>query len=181
MTIKAKSQIIDRILDTEGEAFTDDPADSGGPTKWGVTEDEARAYGYTGDMRDLTRDQAFEIYARRYWDAVRGDDLAALSEAVAYEVVDAGVNMGQARAVSFLQRSLNVLNLGGKLYADLKADGLAGPITVAALRSYLSARDESALLKALNCLQGAAYIELAERREKDERFVYGWLRHRVEI
>lgn len=177
----AKQAVINRILDTEGEAFTNDPADSGGPTKWGVTEDEARAYGYEGDMRDLSRDQAFEIYAKRYWDAVRGDDLAALSDAIAYEVCDTGVNMGQARAVTFLQRSLNVLNLGGKLYRDLSVDGLAGPMTVAALRQYLAVRDESALLKALNCLQGAAYIELAERREKDERFVYGWLRHRVEI
>jgi len=35
------------------------------------------------------------------------------------------------------------------------------------------------LCRALNCLQGAYYIELAERREKDERFVYGWLKNRV--
>lgn len=172
--------IINRIIEVEG-GYVNDPSDSGGATKYGVTEDVAVAYGYTGDMQDLPRSVAFEIYKKRYWDAVRGDDLAALSGAVAAEVVDTGVNMGQSRAVKFLQRALNVLNVGGELYDDLEPDGLAGPITVQALREYLAERDESALLKALNCLQGAYYIELAERREKDERFVYGWLTHRVTL
>lgn len=176
----AKQQIIGRIVRTEG-GYVDDPADSGGATNYGITEEVARAFGYTASMRVMPLPVAREIYAKRYWDAVRGDDLEALSEAVAYEVVDTGVNMGQARAVTFLQRALNVLNNEGDLYDDLAVDGLAGPITVAALRGYLEHRDESALLKALNCLQGAAYIELAERREKDERFVYGWLRNRVEL
>ncbi len=36
-------------------------------------------------------------------------------------------------------------------------------------------------LRALNALQGAFYVELAERRAKDEAFVYGWLLNRVEI
>jgi len=35
------------------------------------------------------------------------------------------------------------------------------------------------MVLALNCLQGAFYVELAEKREKDERFVYGWLLNRV--
>lgn len=176
--MKSKKQIIDDILRTEG-GYVDDAADSGGETNFGITKDVARAYGYTGCMRDLTRDEAFDIYAARYWDAVRGDELAELSAAVAFEVVDTGVNMGKHRAVTFLQRALNVMNLGGRLYPDLTVDGLSGPMTIAALRQYLAARDEGALLKALNCLQGAHYIGLAERREKDERFVYGWLRNRV--
>lgn len=176
--MKSKQEIIDDIIRVEG-GYVNDPADSGGETNFGITEEVARAFGYTGAMRDMPRATAFDIYAARYWDAVRGDELAALSEPVAFEVVDTGVNMGQARAVTFLQRSLNVLNVGGKLYPDLIVDGLAGPMTTNALRQYLDVRDEGALLKALNCLQGAAYVELAERREKDERFVYGWLRNRV--
>ena len=35
------------------------------------------------------------------------------------------------------------------------------------------------LLTALNCLQGARYIELAETRAADERFVFGWLANRT--
>jgi Putative secretion activating protein len=81
----------------------------------------------------------------------------------------------------FLQRALNVLNSKGKLYPDLEVDGAIGLVTVSALRGYLTERDEDTLVKALNCLQGAYYVNLAERREKDETFVYGWFKNRVKL
>lgn len=178
--MKTKQQIIDDIIRTEG-GYVNDSADSGGKTKYGITIDVARAFGYAGQMRDMPRETAWDIYARRYWDAVNGDALSALSVAVAFEIVDTSVNMGQAVAVKFLQRALNVLNVSGSLYNELTIDGQAGPMTIQALKTYLGTRDESVLLKALNCLQGAYYIELAERRGKDERFVYGWLKNRVKF
>jgi lysozyme family protein len=175
-----KQRIIDRILSVEG-GYVDDPSDSGGETNFGITVVVARAYGYEGAMVDLPRYMAFEILARRYWDAVKGDQLFKLSETLAEEVVDTGVNMGVKRAGLFLQRSLNVLNDRARLYKDLKVDGILGPATISALTQYLLLRDEKALVKMLNCLQGSFYVELAERREKDERFVYGWFKNRVEI
>lgn len=173
-----KNRIINAIIDVEG-GYVNDPNDSGGETNFGITVQVARANGYTGDMRDMPREVAFDIYAAKYWDAVRADELVELSEIVADEVVDTAVNMGAGRAIKFLQRALNVLNTQGKLYPDLTVDAAIGPATINALRGYLSSRNELVLSRALNCLQGAFYIELAERREKDERFVYGWLRNRV--
>ena len=35
------------------------------------------------------------------------------------------------------------------------------------------------MLRMLDAQQGAFYMDLAERRPKDERFVYGWFLHRV--
>ena len=107
--------------------------------------------------------------------------MAALSERVAEEVVDSGVNMGTHRAVRFLQRSLNVLNNRGRHYADLTVDGIAGALTLSALAHFLTTRNEDVLVRMLNALQGAFYVELAERREKDERFIYGWFLNRVVI
>lgn len=173
-----KQRIIDQIIFVEG-GYVDDPDDSGGATNYGITEAVARAGGYYGDMRDLPRSAAFDIYVARYWDAVRADELVALSEHVAEEIVDTAVNMGVPTAVRFLQRSLNVLNNRQKLYRDLVADGLIGPVTIDALAEYLAVRSELVLCRALNCLQGARYIELAEKREKDERFLFGWLQNRV--
>jgi hypothetical protein len=52
-----------------------------------------------------------------------------------------------------------------------------------ALKRYLFLRGRDGqvvLLRMLNALQGAFYIELAERREKDETFIYGWFRARVQ-
>ncbi|HBY8180253.1 hypothetical protein O5202_26195, partial [Escherichia coli] len=70
----------------------------------------------------------------------------------------------------------------GKLYPDLIPDGAIGPRTITALKGYLSARGkegEQVLLRALNCSQGARYLELAEGREANEDFLYGWVKERV--
>ena len=175
-----KRAIINGIIDVEG-GYVDDPNDSGGATNCGITEAAARAYGYRGSMRDLPHEVIFNIYSERYWDSVKGDALAQLSERVAAEVVDTGVNMGVGTAAIFLQRVLNVMNDCGKLYPDVAVDGHIGPATLKALSWYLAVRSDTVLCRALNCLQGARYIELAEQREKDERFLYGWLKNRVVV
>ena len=173
MTLKEK--MINEIITTEG-GYTDDPLDSGGATNYGITEKTARRNGYTGDMESLTHPLAFSIYATKYWDAVCADDLLLISDALAYEVVDTAVNMGVRRASTFLQRWLNVLNRSQELYIDLTVDGKVGSKTIAALKAYAqSGRKIDVLTTALNCSQGAYYLDLAESREKDERFVYGWI------
>lgn len=173
-----KQKIIDDIIRVEG-GYVNDPSDSGGETNFGITVDTARAYGYTGLMAALPRETAFDIYVARYWDAVRGEDLIALSESITAEIVDTAVNMGPKRAGKFLQRSLNAFNNGQRAYNDIATDGIIGPGTVFALTRYLQTRDEATLVKVLNCLQGAFYIDLVERREKDEKFINGWFKNRV--
>jgi len=175
-----KQKIINEIIRVEG-GFVDDPSDSGGATNFGITETVARAYGYFGSMRDLTREDAFNIYSDMYWDSIRGNGLAALSERVAEEVVDTAVNMGVKRASEFLQRALNVLNNREKYYSDISTDGIIGDGTLMALESCVFKRGDEVLVKMLNCLQGAFYDDLAERRGKDERFIAGWFKHRVKL
>ena len=173
-----KQSIIDEVINAEG-GYVNNTDDSGGETNFGITETMARFYGYEGDMRDLTREFAFECYAAIFWYAVGADHLLVLSEPVTAEVVDTAVNTGPHKAGEILQRALNVLNLKGELYDDLTADGVVGVRTLTALRSYLERREEATLVKMLNVLQGAFYVELAERREKDETFIYGWFNKRV--
>jgi len=173
----------DQVLGKEA-GFSDDPRDSGGQTKYGITEAVARAFGYTGPMKLLGLDPAKAIYRSRYWDALQLDQVAGAAPAVAGELFDSAVNLGTDQAATFLQRALNVLNKEGTWYPDVKADGRIGPMTIAALREYArrrGAEGQLVLLRALNALQGAFYVELAERRGKDEAFVYGWLLNRVEI
>lgn len=55
-----KDDIFNTILGKEG-GYVDHPNDKGGPTNWGITQATARAHGYTGDMRNLTREQALAI------------------------------------------------------------------------------------------------------------------------
>jgi lysozyme family protein len=180
VTSQLKNRIISKIISAEGR-YVNDPKDSGGETMFGITKTVAAAHGYTDSMAFMPMTLAYDIYSSRYWDSVKGDDLLALSHAVAEEVVDTGVNMGPVRAGKFLQFALNVLNTNESLYGDVVVDGVVGPMTIHALKCYLTSREEAVLVKALNCLQGAHYMNLAKSRPKDERFVYGWLKNRVAL
>jgi lysozyme family protein len=176
-----KEETINHIIDVEG-GYVDDPDDSGGETNWGITEEVARKYGYIGAMIDMPRSVAFNIDSDMYWDVLNLDQIEKYSHNITKELADTGVNMGTGRAAEFLQRSLNALNSNGALFDDLTVDRDIGPSTLKALSAYLAKRGtkgELVLFRALNCLQGAFYIELVERREKDEAFIYGWLLNRV--
>lgn len=175
--------IINSVIQTEG-GYVNDSKDSGGETNFGITLSVARANGYTGNMKDMPKQVAYDIYYKKYVIAPGYDKLISLSERIAEEIIDSGVNMGPSRASEFLQRSLNVLNQQGKLYSDITVDGKLGKASIGALEAFLKhrgAEGEQVLLKALNVLQGAFYVQLAEQRVKDETFVYGWLLNRVKL
>lgn len=175
--------LVGKLIGVEG-GYVNDPADSGGETIWGITKATARENGYAGPMCDMTRSQAAAIYRAKYWAKPGLYLIAPLSPSVAEELLDTGVNAGTGTAGMLLQRALNVLNRGAVDYADIKVDGAIGPATAQALAAFLKrngALGERRLLKVLNSLQGAYYVELAERREKDERFINGWFDNRVAL
>lgn len=173
--------MLNELLQAEG-GYSNDPVDPGGETNHGVTIAVARAFGYHGDMRAMSVEQAKEIYRQRYWIAPRFDAVGQQSDSIAAELFDTGVNMGTGVAGKFLQRALNVLNQGGRFYPDIEADGRIGNMTLSALRAFLDKRGpegEMTLLRMLNAQQSVRYIEIAEKRPTSERFSYGWQSQRV--
>ena len=173
--------LIEELIHREGE-YANHPADRGGPTRWGVTETVARAHGYHGDMRNLSRELAAEIYRRIYWLAPHFDRVAGHAPKVSAELFDTGVNMGPAVATGFLRRALNALNRGASDYPDILAAGPVDNRLIAALAAFLARRGnagETVLLKAIEALQGERYLDLAERRPANEAFLYGWLANRL--
>lgn len=177
--------IINGLLEREG-GYVDHPSDRGGPTCWGITEKTARQEGYVGDMHSMPRPTAYAIYLRKYWSEPGFEDVynavPGLTEPIGEELLDTGTNMGQATAGKFLQRCLNVLNGRGKYWPDLEVDGDVGPNTVGAVRSLMKQRGTPGavvLLRMLNALQGARYIELAEQDPSQEDFEFGWQLNRV--
>lgn len=171
------------IIDREG-GYVDHSSDAGKATRYGITQATARANGYAGDMRELPRALAEDIYRRRYVTDPGFDKVADISEKIAEELADSGVNFGPSVPSVWLQRWLNGFNRRGADYPDLRVDGAIGPATLAALRAFLAVRGpegELVMVRALNCTQGARYLELAEGREKNESFLYGWLRTRVAV
>jgi lysozyme family protein len=110
--------IIELILLHEGGKYTDDPADAGGPTRWGITIPVLSAYrGYVVsyvDIQALTRKEAADIYRQRF---VRPFD--GVSESVRVNAVDFGVNAGVRRAVLELQKTIGA-TVDGKLGPQTK-------------------------------------------------------------
>ena len=175
--IEFVDKLINSILKKESDKYTNNPKDSGGPTKYGITETTARKYGYKGPMEDLTRGAAYNIYVQMYWIAPHFNTLFDVSAMLSVLLMDFGVVAGPDAASTHLQRVLNVLNRNQKDYKDLEPDGVIGPNTLTALRAFAKARG----LKGMNVLhymvaslQSVHFIEVAERRPKDEEFEYGW-------
>lgn len=175
---KLKSKI-EYILKNEG-GYVDDPDDSGGETNFGITKKTALACGYKGEMCELTLNKAIEIYYQKYWidagfDKIKDDTLALV-------MFDLGVNMGPRRPIRFFQIALNVLNNRQKLYDDIKEDGVIGKATVKAYIEYISHRGNNGVYVLRSNFIGQAtvyYNELVQRREKDEKFIYGWVSNRI--
>lgn len=131
------------VLKHEG-GWSDHPKDPGGATMKGVTigtfaqfkgrkvtKDELRAIS-DADLR--------AIYRRKYWDVVRGDDLPAGLDLVAF---DAAVNSGPARGARWLQMAVGV-----------EVDGKIGPATIAATgNTYVPAAIERAIAFRLSFLR----------------------------
>jgi lysozyme family protein len=165
------------VLKVEG-GYVDDPSDSGGKTRYGITEKVARKEGYAGDMRELPIEFAKEVYKKNYWNVFNADDID--SQLIAEELFDTGVNCGIALPKKWLQENLNVLNNGGKHWNDLLVDGKVGKKTTTALNKCTKMRKgESRLYKLLNADQTIRYKEITKRNPKNERFMGGWLDNRV--
>lgn len=172
---------LNRLIGREGK-YSNHPSDKGGETMWGITVAVARAFGYAGAMANMPREVAMAIYRERFWVQPGFDKISIINNTIAEELLDTGVNMGPATAGKFLQRALNVLNNGDKLFPNLTVDGNIGKMTLAALRAYLSERGDAGrtvLLRMLNAQQSVRYIELAEANHTQEDFEFGWQLNRV--
>lgn len=178
-----------KTLGHEG-GYSDHPADRGGETYRGISRvffpdwpgwrriDAAkRAASFPANLaRNNGLQQAVEaFYREQFWDRLRGDQIA--DQEVAEEVFDTAVNMGTRRGGRYLQEALNLLNRNQQNYPDLVVDGAIGPKTLAALDTLLRLdRGGGNLLRVLNVLQGASYVEIMRNDPTQEVFARGWLK-----
>lgn len=171
---------IKKLISIEGgDKYTNDPDDKGGPTRWGVTQAIARAFGYSGDMQFLPYEKAVEIYKKLFWYGPKFDVIAKISDELASICFDWGVNAGPTVPVKAMQRCLNALNDDEKQYKDLVCDGVLGNVTFYALDKYIELRKKEGLalfLQMLRSLRSVFYIELVEKSKTQEKFEYGWQR-----
>lgn len=146
---------------------------------WVLVDQAKRTSGFpmTALRDELINKMVMEFYKKIFWDVNRLDDL--ISQPIANELFDTGVNMGTGIASMFLQQGVNYLNRNQKGFRDLAVDGKIGNMTLATVNS-LSTLDSKYLFNLLNIMQGARYLEIMDKNTSQEDFIRGWLQ-RVEI
>jgi len=149
------------ILYVEG-GYTDDKYDTGGKTKYGIIEVEARKYGYLGNMRDLTLNIAKNIYFQKYFKRNRLDEIN--SSKVALSIFDWTVNSGRY-GLTKAQLTLNELGF------DLEVDGKFGNKTIQALNEV----DVDKFLSVYHDKQRQFYQNIVRNRPTQKVFLKGWL------
>ena len=151
------------LIDTKEQrykvGFTDTPGDSGGVTKFGIAQNSHSDI----SVKDLTLDQAIQIYYDSYW-------VQAHCEQLPYPFVicyfDACVNNGIARGAKLLQHAANVT-----------ADGAIGPGTLAAV----SAADPTQLINNISAARTSFYNAVVVAHPEDQQFLNGWLTRNTQV
>lgn len=157
-------QIIDVILQFEG-GFTNNPADRGGPTNYGITAAElGRWLGQStpatvDQVHNLSPDDARTIYKDWYiakpgFGNVTGSELKLV-------LVDSGVLHGTGRATKWLQQALSVT-----------IDGVFGPGTQAALTN---CPDQAKLAREVLGLRFRSIAGIVAADPSQTIFLRGWV------
>lgn len=115
-------EIMETVFKWEG-GFVNNPHDRGGPTNMGITHTVlARWRGVSAvsvqEVRDLTQDEATEIYKSRYWNRIGGAKLPAPVDLI---VMDGAVNHGVPTMSRFVQELLETDATGRLKQSDFEA------------------------------------------------------------
>lgn len=168
-------QAVKTIFENEG-GLTDHPADPGGITNFGITLPVLREDGVFGDINDdgkidaedirqLTKEQAREIYNRQWW--LRWGYGRIENQWIATKVFDLSVNLGPGQAHKIVQRALKAVG------RPVKIDGVLGPITLEALNS---CPDKLSLLAAMRSEAAGVYRLIVAAKPEMGVFLAGWLK-----
>ena len=164
---QSAAEIIDAILLREGSEYTNNPADKGGPTKWGITQATLSRYlqhpASETEVQTMTRDMACEIYQRLY--VAPFTVLAAISPRLLGLLVDSAVQHGTVRAAAWLQEVIGAT----------PQDGILGPASLERWRPYrLGTRDQDEAYKALLKTRIRFYAKIIHDNPTQATFANGW-------
>ena len=182
----ATAAILAAVFAMEG-GLTTDPKDRGNWTTGVIGQGELKGTNFgisamafpSVDIKNLTREQATNIYVTNYINKPGFGDIITLSPAVGQKVVDAGVNAGTSRSSRWFQQSMNHLSRGGVDFPQINVDGKIGAGTIQAFESLRRVRGKvracELTLKLMDAQQATHYTSLV----KTPQYIPGWIDHRI--
>jgi lysozyme family protein len=158
-------------VNLEGAAYENVPGDSGGCTKFGLTLDDLKEYHLDtdgngvedcNDVKLMTRDQAFSVLKKLYWDYFKADGIP--DQQLAEYIVDAGLNQGRVLIVKYLQHIVGV---------DI--DGHYGNNTFNALLKHIAEDGGKDEFDSLYQARKQRYDAIVANRPDQKKFYNGWM------
>ena len=167
-------QAVKALLVYEG-GYVNNPNDAGGETRWGISTRWLKRAGLErvhGNVKDLTREKAVELYQAYFWEPYPFHDWPEHGQQrIAEKLFDATVNMGPGQAMKCFQRALRSC---GQPFVD--DDGVYGPITKRGKSEALSVLGEATVVVATRSEIAGFYRGLVAAKSSQSVFLEGWLR-----
>lgn len=182
----AVAAIVAALFAVEG-GLTLDPNDRGNWTSGAVGQGELKGTNHgisamvypTVDIKNLTQEEATNIYIRDYINKPGYGEVVNLSAAVGQKLIDVGVNAGPERSSRWFQTALNSISRDGKDYPKVTVDGNIGPGTISAYTALRKVRGKvkacELVLKLVDAQQAGHYMSLT----KLSMYTPGWVDHRI--
>lgn len=171
-----------RTIEFEG-GYSDDSIDTGGFTYKGISRKNFPNWGgwttidsyktkldfpKSLDLDTNLQNDVQQFYKTNFWTKLKLDQVPA--QQLADYLFDTAVNLGLFRAVTFLQKSLNILTPD-----MLIEDGSFGNKTLTSLLTYLNKNKVIYLIKLLTILRGNHYINIVISNSSQKKFIKSWL------
>jgi len=153
------------LIHEGGSAYTDNPNDPGGATKYGISLRFLLGEGVdidhdgdidADDVKNLTEEEAEKLYSAFFWAPMHCD---SFGQVVAAKLFDLAVNVGTKRATILAQQA-----------ACVHPDGLLGPQTI---RGIIAMRPDLFITN-LCQFQSDFYDAIVEKRPAAVEFLVGW-------
>lgn len=151
--------IKDQIIPIEG-GYVFNKNDPGGETKYGISK---RSYPHL-DIKNLTLDEANDIYKRDFWNVMKLDQVN--DQTIAEKVFWFGVHSGPVTSIKCLQKALIRIGM------FVMSDGIIGKET---LLSVNSMPDTIFKLDSLKLEQIQYYVNIVNAKPSSREFLLGWI------
>jgi len=143
-------------------AYTKDPSDKGGETKWGVSKSSFPDL----DIKNLKFDEARKIYYVYYYNDLYD---MILSDRLAFKLFDMGVLTGPQRAIKKLQKVVTKVSS-----LKLKKDGIFGPMTLTAINLTIAKQGKELSLYKEYITKYKLYFNTISLKWNNRKYLTGW-------
>lgn len=148
-----------KVIVFEG-GYINDKNDSGGETKFGISK-----ISYPNiNIRELTLNNAKEIYKENYWNKINGNEIK--NQDIANNIFDCAVNCGVYVGSVLIQKVL-----------VLKQDGIIGNITLGSINRSAA----SCVVDRYKKNRVEYYIDICIKKKQNKKFFFGWVKRAMEI